>query len=1082
MIVAHPEIDAILAELSHLGVRLWVEGARLKVSAPKGAITPDLQARIALYKNGLLAALDKAPDTPDILTPRTAGCRIPLTLGQERLWSLARTASDGGAHNIPLAFRLRGALDIRALEAAIHDVAQRHSALRMVMVPEAGGGVHQIITPSGNFALDVHDISRDLATLDGEEAGQLIVDHLREDAGRPFDLERGPLWRARLYRAAHDDFYLLIALHHIVFDGGSRPILQGDLATSYRRHVRGGEEVDLPPGHRLEYADYAVWQRRRFDQAKLDLQLEFWRQQMAGEVAAPNLPTDYPRRMQRSSAETLDVRIAGDLAMALRTLATSEDASLFVLLSAAVKVALFRYARQRDMILCAPMANRADTQTGGVIGYFNNIVALRTELSEEMTFRELIARERRVFLDALDHQAVPFQSVAGLPHLARTSLTRFMLSLQESDAAAFAMDGLQVTPVVVRKMVADFEIALYLETFGDQIHGVLDYNADLFTSARMEGFVEVLLDTLGTAAQNTGLQLGQFAMVAPTVAEVAATIEAHPQIRQAYLLAHRASGELTAYLVLDENQVPALDDIKSYLQATLPEYRLPRLVPVDALPLNVDGSVDEAALPVPVQGRGTLGTLYAPPRDALETGIAAIWRASLWLSFDVGIHDRFRDLGGHSLLSAQMVVAVEALLGHPVPLRALSRMETIEEFAEAIRQGAADDADAGNIYISPGSNDEGLPRAIYAGLRSHIASWVGRRHSPEGLIVGLQTEGKRPPLFWCLQRYQELTQLAKYLGPGQPVYGMRSGHRVMVKSQENIRLLAACYAREIVEIDPVGPYYLGGNCQAALIIFEVAQALRRQGKLISLLIMHEKFVPEAYDQNVLLLFGKRSSYNPYLQFDRPELGWRRYYTSGLSFEFVEGSHGEFFFEPNIQVLASAITRSIEAARRGEFGTLPADPSAPTPLPAEACAALVETLGVPRARAGGTISLDVQVTNRSPYAWPASVDGGPVLAARWARSLTEREGKAEVRVPLAQSVGPGASVTMACTMGVPPVPGEYELVVDLLDEGVGWFGERGSMPFHRTVLVDGALWRWSFVFLQKVAGRLRRLARGVVRHA
>jgi hypothetical protein len=202
--------------------------------------------------------------------------------------------------------------------------------------------------------------------------------------------------------------------------------------------------------------------------------------------------------------------------------------------------------------------------------------------------------------------------------------------------------------------------------------------------------------------------------------------------------------------------------------------------------------------------------------------------------------------------------------------------------------------------------------------------------------VGLHVDGARPPLFWCLQNQFELQQLARYLGPDQPVYGMRSGNYVMVKDQANIDRLAAYYADEIRQLRLAGPLLVGGNCQAALIAFGVAVELRRAGHEVPLLYLHEKFVPSPYDGPIAMTFGRQSDRNPYLTDPEPEREFSRFYTGPLTVDLVRGSHGRFFKEPNVQDFTRVIrTRRDECflarlSKEGDFQTCP--PSGTNGLP------------------------------------------------------------------------------------------------------------------------------------------------------
>ena len=274
----------------------------------------------------------------------------------------------------------------------------------------------------------------------------------------------------------------------------------------------------------------------------------------------------------------------------------------------------------------------------------------------------------------------------------------------------------------------------------------------------------------------------------------------------------------------------------------------------------------------------------------------------LWLDRPVGLDDRFHALGGHSLLAVRMIAALEAAFGRPLPPRALRELTTLEAFAAAIAH--ADDGAGAAVAAIPGGLD---PTVLYR-LQSHTASWQGWRSHPDALIVGKNVEGARVPLFWCLQNYNELCQLAAYMGPDQPVYGMRSGNRAMVKNQANIDLLAQHYVGEIAQILPPGRLLVGGNCQAAQVAFEIACRLPERGYTVPLLYLHEKFIDRPYGGAVALSFGRESDRNPYRHDDAPEKTFARAYSGPLSIDLVSGSHAQFLREPNVQDLTAMLKR------------------------------------------------------------------------------------------------------------------------------------------------------------------------------
>ncbi|MBG9389793.1 condensation domain-containing protein [Caenimonas aquaedulcis] len=1033
-----------LAELARLDVKLWVEDGKLRVNAPQGVMTPELKAALSSRKPELLEFLGRAelPSTgSDALVPRAAGGRIPLTHGQERIWSLAKLEPRSSVYNVPTVFRLTGALDKGALETALAALLRRHDILRTVFPGTDLTDAHQSILEPWPVTVPLARIGPDLAKLPQDKAKRALHGLLHDEAGKPFDLERGPLWRVKLFEIAPGDHILAFTMHHIAFDGVSKAIFLDELAAEYRAAIEGRARDDAPPA--LHFADFAVWQRARMDDAALERQLGYWKERLAGNVPALATPNEKPRPAGKGRSGSIQFQVPPALTQALVELGAREQASLFVVLLAAFNVVLHGYTGQRDLVVVSPMASRDKAEIERMLGYFNNIVVLRTDLSGNPTMRELIGQVRRRAVEAFDNQYVPLQHLAQLPNLVRTPLTRAMFSFQDASSRTLDLPGLEARALTVRKDAADFDIALYTEREGDRITGVLDYNADIFAPERIKRLLQRFVHLLGMLGEDPDRRLDAMPSYGRPLGEIEQLLQGHPQIDQAVLVPDTASGQLNAYLVLNEHDVPSLDAVRAYAAKKLPAYRVPAtFIPVDEMPLAADGSVDRAALPAPATDRSRLPTEYAAPRTPLEQSLAEIWKKVLWLDHEVGIHDRFRDLGGHSLLSVQLVVEVEKALQRPVPPRALATLNTVAELAVALEQGGGDDA--AEPKMPAGSV---LPADIYHGLRSHTASWEGKRASPDSVMVGLNTDGSRQALFWCLQRYQELTQLARYLGPDQPVYGMRSGNRVMVKTQENIELLAQHYVGEILAVQPEGPYLVGGNCQAALIAFQVASRLRALGHEITLLVMQEKFAPFPYDGPVALLFGDRSDYNPLRYFKSPHQGWHKYYSGPVSFTQIQGGHGQFFREPNVQVLTSTIKKYVEAAQAGTF----ASDVARTPgaagqvLAPQACRAGIAADVPTHVLAGQPLSLKVRLTNASPVDWQPSSSSGLYLANTWSDAQGSVKVWLDGRAPIDPALAAGASREMQLDVTAPAQPGRWRLDIDIVDEGVGWFRDRGSKP-------------------------------------
>ncbi|WP_054467261.1 phosphopantetheine-binding protein [Planktothricoides sp. SR001] len=531
--------------------------------------------------------------------------------------------------------------------------------------------------------------------------------------------------------------------------------------------------------------------------------------------------------------------------------------------------------------------------------------------------------------------------------------------------------------------------------------------------------------------------------------EIEAALLQHPNIEESLVLAREdipGDKRLVAYIVPTQEEVPTLDSLRHFLKQKLPNYMVPAaFVVLEAFPLTPNGKIDRRALPVPdLLGQNSENT-HVAPRNSLEQKLAEIWGKVLWLDRKVGIHDNFFDLGGHSLLSVRLVAEIEKAFNQKLPVAALFQLSTIAELAPLLQLGEeTTENTAVEGKSTPLLPNSSLDPEIYRQLLAYTAGWQGKRIADNALMVGVNTEGSQQPLFWCFQGFRELTQLAKYLGTDQPLYGMRSGHQAMKKIPENSTALAAHYVQEILTVQPQGPYLLGGNCQGGRVTFEIAQQLWQRGKVITLLALLENPEPTPYPGRLALLFGRDSQFNPYRSFWWPEWGWRKFYPGGFSVDLIPCRHGQFFNEPNVQILAETLQAYIQAA-----------PTIPTPSPVVANqitypilpdVAYQAQLTAPLflfAKPGEIIDVAVTVKNISPVAWPDSQASGITLGNHWLDTDGNMICGSDGRVALLQDLHPNADVVLSLSVKAPNAVGEYILELDLVEEGVTWFQQKGS---------------------------------------
>jgi aspartate racemase len=402
---------------------------------------------------------------------------------------------ESSAYNESNLFRISGPLNINALTQALNAIIARHEALRTTIGNVDGTPSQQIAT---NRELEVPVIDLRSWPKDSREieAQRLITESVR----RPFDLSRDLMVRVLLVRLAEEQHIFLVAKHHIASDGWSSRIFRRELAMLYEAFSKG--ETPILPELPIQYADYAVWQRDWLQGDNLEAQLSYWRKQLA-DVPLLKLPTDRPRpTVQSHGGATHSFDLSEDLSNRLKTLSRQENATLFMTLLAAFQTLLYRYTGQDDISVGTPIAGRTRPETEGLIGFFVNTLVMRTELSGNPTFRELLTRVRKVALEAYDNQDIPFEKLVQELNpdrsLSHTPLFQVMFAYQNLPQRVIQIPGLAVTPVNLEKQVTKFD--MYLRLQDDEqggLAGSIEYNTDIYNPAmivRMAVHLEILLE------------------------------------------------------------------------------------------------------------------------------------------------------------------------------------------------------------------------------------------------------------------------------------------------------------------------------------------------------------------------------------------------------------------------------------------------------------------------------------------------------------------------------------------------------------------------------------------------------------
>jgi len=467
-----------------------------------------LAASVELAGSGAAAA----PAPP--ITPAPRDGDPPLSYAQQRLWFLDQLEPGSVAYNIPLALRVVGDLDVAALEQGLGEVVRRHEALRATFSAVDGRPV-QDIAPAAAVALPVVDLCGVGAAGREAEAQRLAG----EEARRPFDLVRGPLWRATLLRLGAADHVLLLTLHHIVADGWSMSVLFRELAALYEAFRAGGpSSLPEPP---IQYVDFARWQRQQLSGPALEAHLEYWRQKLGPSPAVPELPGDLPPPAGPPllGAEAA-IRLPPDLSGALKALSRREGLTLFMTLLAALAVLLGRLTGEADVTVGTPIAGRNRAEIEGLAGFFVNTLALRADLGGNPTFRELLRRVREVALEAYAHQDAPFEKLVELlqpdRRLDRTPLFNVFLNLTNMPQFDLKLPGLRFSPFPGARPQAKFPMTFYVDDDEAGLEVKLVYQDALFSAARAQCVLDQWAYLLEQVAAAPDQRIGDLSLLAPS--------------------------------------------------------------------------------------------------------------------------------------------------------------------------------------------------------------------------------------------------------------------------------------------------------------------------------------------------------------------------------------------------------------------------------------------------------------------------------------------------------------------------------------------------------------------------------------
>jgi thioesterase domain-containing protein/acyl carrier protein len=519
-------LEQLLAELSQRGVKLWLDGDRLGIRAPKGVLTPELKDALSQNKADILVFLQKAnaaanSQLPPLVTLPREGV-LPLSLAQERLWSLEQLTPGTAVYNLSVALRLTGVLDRSVLTQSLAEILRRQEVLRTRFEVVEGQPI-PVITSATNWILPVADL-RDFPASQRQAQAQKLATEL---AQQPFDLTQDHLWRVKLIQLTDEDQVLVLTIHHIISDGWSFGVFLRELSALYTAFSQN--QPSPLPELSIQYADFAHWQKQWLADDTIAPQLDYWKQQLSGDVSPLKLPAKpSPSGGVTYHGDRQSFQLSPDLTDALKSLSQRHGVTLFVTLLAAFKTLLYRYTTQEDILLCSPVAGRTRSETEGLVGYFNNVLPLRTNLSGNPKFIDLLDRIRQVANEAFERPDVPLQQIAELPNLARTPLSRGMFALQNAPSDALVLPGITVTDWEVHSGTANFDVSLSMEEKGNTITGVLFYKTDRFETETVAELLNNFQRLLASITENPQQQLSAIPLALQEVDRTADNLESKP--------------------------------------------------------------------------------------------------------------------------------------------------------------------------------------------------------------------------------------------------------------------------------------------------------------------------------------------------------------------------------------------------------------------------------------------------------------------------------------------------------------------------------------------------------------------------
>jgi thioesterase domain-containing protein/acyl carrier protein len=740
------------------------------------SITAQTRASVDLWSaaGAVLALQNQSPPLARIEFADAA----PLSFAQERLWLLEQNEPGAPYYHVPLTWNVRGQLDVEVLQKSLDFLVQRHEVLR-TSFPELAEGPFQRVN-EWHFTLNQVDVQ--------SSDSEAVLQQARQFVRKPFDLASGPLFRAALYQRAADDFWLVLVIHQMIFDGGSMRILSVELEECYRAFSQGSIPQLQPMP--LRYVDFAQWQRQTLQGEPLERAVSFWRSQFEKRYEPLRLATDYPRRNEGvSPGVQLPFALPQWLMTGLKHLAHDYGVTPFAALLGSFQAFLGLCAGQNDVLTLVSVAARNQAPLRKMLGLFANVLPMRLNFAGSSNFAQLLERAGEVTSGALAHQHLPLNRALELPasHINAPALQSLMI-YNNAPLPTLEFSEVTFTPSLdLDNGTAKFDFTVEVWDSPKSLSGHLKYRSDLYAQSTMERLLQHWQTFIAAAVAEPFNPLQSL----PLQFDPQATFQG-ANVPQMTGLAVPQSSSPPAY------GVPALAGGACKVALNPPPS--PDAEVSDPQPAKAGTPCFEAppcgeTFDLPYAG-------YSRPRNELEQKLVGVWENTFNIR-PIGIHDNFFGLGGHSLIAVKLIAAVERETGRKIRLSTIFQQPTIARLARVIQEGQPSVAASSIVEIQP------------------------RGTKPPLFVV----HGVGGGMFWGYNN------LARQLGPDQPVYGFKSRGLDGLEEFTRIEEIAAQYVADLRKFRPQGPYLLGGYCFGGNVAYEMARQLRALEQQVDLLLL-----------------------------------------------------------------------------------------------------------------------------------------------------------------------------------------------------------------------------------------------------